>query len=289
MISDENHLLCIRSQCRDNMTLQNLSGFLYKQDIRARSLNTFLVLCRSSCRASNNPLITQSLYVPLLKLSPKLYLAPIVVLGASTEFLHMVLEDVVLPHRNFGIAGGWRHPPDLGRAKHMRMLFEYTSVVTLGPLIQKIVLIHRASPLPDPSHPIFIRWNAEGLEEFVVFKFDVVHDLRIVSRRCHKLLERELKTLGMDFSFSFAAVNDLPISLAEVRNARLVSECQWLGPWTGFPTQTNEALLWDTYTQKVFEELVQRVICITYNKDSILAIIMEEPCKQGADKRFAST
>jgi hypothetical protein len=93
----------------------------------------------------------------------------------------------------------------------------------------------------------------------------------------------------MDFSFSSAVVDDLPVSLAEVRSARLVPECQWLGLGCGFPTETNETLRWDTNTEKVFKELVQRMICITYNKDGLLAIIMEESCKQGTNKRFAST
>lgn len=59
--------------------------------------------------------------------------------------------------------------------------------------------------------------------------------------------------------------------------------------WIELSADANDALEWNADLEKVFKKLVQGMIGVTHNEDSLLAIIVKKFGENRADKRFSGT
>lgn len=221
MVANQNELIGVRGEGRQNVTLVDLTGLLDQKNIRFRGIDYLSVHRRSSRRTPNDTLAAQYRCMVLPKLSVDLGLCLVVPNRGVHKLVDNILENLFLPTLNISASLVRRLVPDLPSILYIWGIPEHPAVLVVQPLIKKIVFANIFPPFPHPSHTILRRGNLKRFEVFGVVKLQMHHDLVGTSVCGFVLSEIADESIGEYVGLCSKGVDLAPIALPPFRSGIL--------------------------------------------------------------------
>lgn len=271
MVANQDELIGVRGESRQNVTLVDLTGLFDQKNIRFRRLDYLSVHRRSSRRTPNDTLAAQYCCMVLPKLSVDQGLGLVVPNRGVNKLVDDVLENLFLPTLKLSASLVRRLVPDLPSILYVRRILEHPAVLIVQPLIEKIVLANIFPPFPHSSHTVLRRGNLKCFIVFRVVKLQMHHEL-VGTGVCGFILsEITDKSIGEDVGLCLKGVDIAPVALPPIASGilRLLEEGQVGSAWGRLTAEPNDTRFWDTGVQQVFKKLIEGVVGVADDQDSL--------------------